>query len=91
MSQSNNPPQDDDSAEDSPAFTSNTGVRIRWLGSLLATFTIIAFFGLVYGAAFGYATFDPITASVFSVLALLVLAAGTWAFGIDLIDKYTGK
>jgi len=90
MTNEENPPQRETNADDSESFTSNTGVRIRWLGSLLATFTITAFFGLVYGVAFGYASLDPISASVFMVLALLVLAAGTWAFGIDLIDKYAG-
>lgn len=90
-----NPPQSEDegedSAEDDESFTSSTDVRVRWLGSLMAFLTITAFFGLVYAVSFGYATLEPITASVFSVLALLVLAAGTWVFGIDLIDKYRGK
>jgi hypothetical protein len=77
--------------EDGESFTDETDVRVKWLGSVMASFVITAFFGLVYATALGYATLDPITASVFTVLALLVLAAGTWTFGIDLIDKYTGK
>jgi hypothetical protein len=78
-------PEDDDSEN----FTNETDVRVKWLGSVMAAFVIVAFFGLIYAAALGYASLDPITASIFSILALLVLAAGTWTFGIDLIDKYT--
>lgn len=85
------PPQEDSTEDEDESFTSETDTRIKWLGSAMAAFTITAFFGLVYAVALGYASFAPITASVFTVLALLVLAAGTWTFGIDLIDKYTGE
>jgi len=85
-----NPPQEDSNEDEDESFTNETD-RLKWLGSLMAAFTIIAFFGLIYAAALGYASFEPITASIFTVLALLVLAAGTWTFGIDLIDKYTGE
>jgi len=84
-----NPPQDSEGDDEDESFTDETSVRVKWLGSVMAAFVITAFFGLLYAAAFGYATLDPITASIFSILALLVLAAGTWTFGIDLIDKYT--
>jgi len=86
-----NPPQEDPDEDEDGSFTNETDTRLKWLGSIMAAFTIIAFFGLIYAAALGYASFEPITASIFTVLALLVLAAGTWTFGIDLIDKYTGE
>jgi|APHM01.1.fsa_nt_gi hypothetical protein len=86
-----NSPQEKEEENDSKVFTEETDVRVKWLGSALSAFVITGFFGLVYAVSFGYATFEPITASMFTILALLVLAAGTWTFGIDLIDKYTGK
>lgn len=91
MSETENPPQDESEQKDDESFTEDTDVRIKWLGSVLSTFTIVSFFGLVYAVAFGYASFEPVTGAVFTILALLVLAAGTWTFGIDLIDKYTGE
>lgn len=79
-----------DESTDDEVFTTKTDVRVRYLGSVLAFLLIFGWMVLIGAVAFGYASFATISGSAFVITALLVLAAGTWTFGIDLIDAYTG-
>jgi hypothetical protein len=77
--------------EHGEAFTDDASVRVKYLGSGLAFIVICSFIGLVTISVLGYGSLNSISAGTFSVLALLVLAAGTYAFGIDLVKKYMNK
>lgn len=88
MSTNEDPPPDEESAESEESFTEETNIRVKWLGSLMSAFAIIGYYSLVFAVALGYASLDPLTLSVTTVFNLLALAAGTWTFGVDLIDEY---
>lgn len=79
---------EDESEGDS--FTRSTQVRVRYLGSVMAALVIVGWMALVGAVAFGVASFGPIGAGAFTITALLVLAAGGWTFGMDLVEKYLG-
>lgn len=82
--------QDESESEDGDSFTRSTQTRVRYLGSVMAAILIVGWMALVGAVAFGYASLGGIGASAFSITALLVLAAGGWTFGMDLVEKYVG-
>lgn len=71
-------------------FTTDTDVRIRWFGSVMAFIVLCGYYAIIMMGMLGYGDLSAIGQAEFFVLALVVLAAGTWAFGIDLIDAYLG-
>jgi len=71
-------------------FTTDTDVRLKFFGSMMALLVLSGYYGLILLTVLGYGTLNRLGTYQFAVLALIVLAAGTWTFGIDLIDAYLG-
>lgn len=88
-SDSNTEPEEG-SVEEEEEFTSDTNVRVKYLGSVLSFVIIAWFLLLVTLSAANVISLSSVTGMISTVLVMLVLAAGTWVFGIDLFDKWSG-
>lgn len=83
---------DENDGGDEDNFTTKTNVRVKYLGSFIALLIIGGFLGLVYLVALGHASTENLTTlGLGGAFITLVLAAGTWTFGIDLLDKWNGN
>lgn len=87
----NSTPDDDDAIDDDENLTDSTNARWTYLGSLLAVIIVLAFLIMTGAGVFGYATLAAIPDTWFYVFALLVLTAGGWTFGSDLVETYRNK
>jgi len=80
-----------DNATEDESYTTSDNVRVRYLGSVLSGLILAAWFGLIYAVAFGYASLGGLGATAFTATVLIVLAAASWVFGMDLIKAWNGK
>jgi len=87
---SNNEEDSSDNATEDESYTTSDNVRVRFLGSALSSVIILAWFGLMYAVAFGYASLGGIGASAFTTTVMIVLAATGWVFGVDLVRQWLG-
>lgn len=81
----------DSSVESDPDLTSSTNARWTYLGSVMAIIITVTFLVMVGAGVFGIASLSSIPAPWFYVLALLVLTAGGWTFGDDLVEAWRNR
>lgn len=78
-----------DDTTDDDSVTSNPQVRWTYLGSSLAIVVIVVFMAITAAAALGYADTSAIDSTWFYLVWIVVLAAASWVFGIDLLKEYS--
>jgi hypothetical protein len=84
-------PDDETAIDEDEKLTDSTNARWTYLGSVLSAIIIIVFLLLTGAGVVGNASLSSIPTAWFYVFALLVLTAGGWVFGADLVDAYRNK
>jgi len=77
-----------------PDTTSSTETRWKYIGTVLSAVILLSLATIVVGTSLGVMAVSPIGKMWFTLYAIVVLMAATWAFGektLDAVQKARGK
>jgi hypothetical protein len=82
--------QGPDQNQDQDHQTTSTATRWAYTNDLLAGWVFASFAFIIAASALGRADLEAIPSQFTWGFVLLVAAAGTWAFGVDLLERFGG-
>ncbi|QHS17940.1 hypothetical protein GWK26_12710 [haloarchaeon 3A1-DGR] len=88
MTDSDTSEQIDEQPDDT---TDSTSTRWAFTNDLLAGWLFLSYALTIAGGAIGWAELEAIPQSFGWGFTILVAAAGTWAFGVDVVERLTGS
>lgn len=79
---------EEDVDDEFDSVTTETKVRWKWLGSIIAFSTMVGFTVLMAAAATGHANLSAINSEWYYLISITILTTLGWLYGTDIVNEY---